>query len=256
MPAPEEYQREAARILLQAMAGRGFALAGSGAIREHGITQRPTADVDLFTADTAPEAFAEAVGAGLDALRAKGYQVVVARRGEQFARFAATTPDGYSFDVDLGVDWRAHPPVVLPVGPVLDVEDAVASKVGALYSRGEPRDFLDVDAIRRSEQFTDEMLLEAAANHDPGFDSAMFAQQLMLVERLRPDDVSEYGFTADDLAGVQGRLRAWIRELGGGEGSGGGALGSAGRELSHRTHAARYDRRARIRHGLDSGLER
>ncbi len=256
MPKPEEHQWEAARILLQAMAGRGFALAGSGAIREHGITQRPTSDVDLFTADTAPEAFAEAVGAGLDALRANGYRVEVARRADQFARFAANTPDGYSFDIDMGVDWRSHPPVIFPVGPVLNIEDAVASKVGALYSRGEPRDFLDVDAIRRSGRFTDEELLEAASDHDPGFDAAMFAQQLILVDRLRPDDVSEYGFTAEDLAGVQRRLRAWIRELRGGEGSGGGSLGSVGRELSHRTHPAHYERRRRIRHGLDDGLER
>lgn len=256
MPTPEEHQREAARILLQTIAGRGFALAGSSAIREHGITQRPTADVDLFTANTAPEPFAEAVGAGLDALRANGYQVVVARRAEQFARFAATTPDGYTFDVDLGVDWRAHPPVVFPVGPVLDIEDAVASKVGALYSRGEPRDFLDVDAIRRSGRFTDEVLLEAAANHDPGFDTTMFAQQLMLVDRLGPDDVSEYGLAPEDLAGVQRRLRSWIRELRGDEGSGGGARGGVGRELSDRTHPARDERGARIRYGLDGGLER
>lgn len=101
----EDHQREAARIMLQAMAGRGFALAGSSAIREHGITKGPTADVDLFTADTDPDWFAEAVDAGADALRENGYQVVVARRAEQFARFAATALDGSSFDIDMGVDW-------------------------------------------------------------------------------------------------------------------------------------------------------
>lgn len=40
-------QREVARIALAAV--DGFALAGSGAIREHGVIERPTEDVDLFT---------------------------------------------------------------------------------------------------------------------------------------------------------------------------------------------------------------
>ena len=42
-------QREVARIALDSL--EGFALAGSGAIREHGVIDRPTEDVDLFTAN-------------------------------------------------------------------------------------------------------------------------------------------------------------------------------------------------------------
>lgn len=40
-------QRKVARIALAGVAG--FALAGSGAIREHGVIDRPTEDIDLFT---------------------------------------------------------------------------------------------------------------------------------------------------------------------------------------------------------------
>ncbi len=50
-------------------------------------------------------------------------------------------------DVDLGIDWRSREPVALEVGPVLAIEDAVGNKVAALYSRGEVRDYLDVDHI-------------------------------------------------------------------------------------------------------------
>ena len=44
-------QRQVTQIALAA-AGRDseFALAGSGAVREHGLIERPTQDVDLFTA--------------------------------------------------------------------------------------------------------------------------------------------------------------------------------------------------------------
>jgi hypothetical protein len=38
------------RVALTVLHGRGFALAGSGAIREHGIVDRPTRDVDSIRA--------------------------------------------------------------------------------------------------------------------------------------------------------------------------------------------------------------
>ena len=44
----EELQRDLTRVALTALDGRAFALAGSGAIREHGMVDRLTHDVDLF----------------------------------------------------------------------------------------------------------------------------------------------------------------------------------------------------------------
>ena len=52
-------QREVARIALDSV--EGFTLAGSGAIREHGVIDRPTEDVDLFTANTDEDAFSAAI---------------------------------------------------------------------------------------------------------------------------------------------------------------------------------------------------
>ena len=40
----------------------GFALAGSGAIREHGLIDRPTQDIDLLTVQEAQDKFATALG--------------------------------------------------------------------------------------------------------------------------------------------------------------------------------------------------
>lgn len=213
MTTSEEHQRAATSIMLDAMRGQGFALAGSGAIREHGVIARPTEDVDLFTTNIAPALFSEGLDAGVAALRDNGYTVDIARQAEKFARLDVTSADGYRFDVDMGVDWRAHDPVTLEVGPVLDLDDAVANKVGALYGRGEARDYLDVDAIRRSGRFTDDELLDTAVHHDPGFDRAMFARQLEQVDRICPVDVQDYGYDATDLAGVQERTRAWADAL-------------------------------------------
>jgi hypothetical protein len=45
----EEPQREITRMALRSLDGTSFVLAGSGAMREHGLVDRPTEDVDLFT---------------------------------------------------------------------------------------------------------------------------------------------------------------------------------------------------------------
>lgn len=204
-------QREVACIALAGV--HGFALAGSGAIREHGVTDRPTEDVDLFTTSQDVTEFSTAVDQVTEQLRGSGFTVDQTRRAPQFARLHVATSDGRHLDVDLGVDWRQDDPVRLDVGPVLSLADAVGNKVSALYSRGEPRDYLDVDAIRRSGRFTDEQLVTAAAERDPGFEVGMFAQQLAAVRRLTPRDVRGYGVSAEELEDVKTRCAAWVVTL-------------------------------------------
>jgi hypothetical protein len=200
-----------ARIALASV--EGFALAGSGAIREHGVIDRPTEDVDLFTANADEDAFSVAVDHVTARLRSSGCEVELTRRAEHFARLHVVTAEGVQLDVDLGVDWRADEPVRLAVGPVLSLDDAVGAKVGALYSRGEVRDYLDVDAIRQSGRFTDEQLLTAAADRDPGFRLDMFLWRLDGARRISYEDVERYGVTADQLAALQSRYDRMAREL-------------------------------------------
>jgi hypothetical protein len=180
----------------------------SGAIREHGISRRPTADVDLFTDDPDPERFGEALDDLVAQLEAEGFRVEVTRRFELFARLRVTVGTEV-VEVDLGVDWREREPVVMAIGSVLDELDAVANKVGALYSRAEPRDYIDVDAIRRSGRYSDEALLRAASNRDAGFDRGTFATHLRAIARVGARRVHEYGLSERDLDGVKTRLLAW-----------------------------------------------
>lgn len=205
MSEKRDAQREVTRIALSGIAGFGFALAGSGAIRKHGVIDRPTEDVDLFTTTRDPVEFVRAVERVSKDLRERGYEVGEVRRATWFTRLRVRAADGTRLEVDLGVDWRKSAPVVLGVGPVLSVEDAVGSKVSALYSRGEPRDYLDVDAIRRWGQFTDEELVNAVTERDPGFGTGMFAQQLEAVRRVTPLDVRRYGVDSEQLEGIKER---------------------------------------------------
>ncbi len=188
-------------------------MAGSGAIREHGLIERPTEDVDLFTVRLDVAEFSVAVDQVIEQLQKSGFTVDQTRRAPLFARLHVVTGDGRQLDVDLGVDWRQDEPVRLDVGPVLSLVDAVGNKISALYSRSEPRDYLDVDAIRRSGRFTDEQLVTDAAHRDPGFEVGMFAAQLASVRRLTARDVRAYGVTADELEGVKTRCLQWADAL-------------------------------------------
>lgn len=208
-----EVQREVARIALARIGQFGFALAGSGAIREHGLTDRPTEDIDLFTVSQHIEQFERAVTQVIDDLKEHGYDVEEIRRTPQFARLRVRLAGDARLDVDLGVDWREERPVIMGVGPVLSLKDAVGNKVSALYSRGEPRDYVDVDAIRGAGRFTDEELLGAAADRDAGFVLGMFAQQLDAARRISLRDIEPYGVTAEELQAIKDRCSEWADRL-------------------------------------------
>lgn len=88
-------QRNVTRIALTCV--DGFALAGSGAIREHGVLVRPTEDVDLFTTSQDVTAFSAAVDQVTAELRASGYQVEKIRRASLFARLRVLPATGPSW---------------------------------------------------------------------------------------------------------------------------------------------------------------
>lgn len=216
MNGEREEQRRITRLALQA-AGQegGFALAGSGAIREHGLIDRPTEDVDLFTIQQAQTRFDTSLDRIIAALREHGYTVQTRHRQDGYAQLTIISRHGLSTDMDLGVDWRAHPPVRLEVGPVLAIDDAVANKVGALFSRAETRDYLDVDAIRRSGRYRDDELLDLARQSDSGFDLEWFTKNLEHVDRIQPEEVRIYHVSPAQLAEVKQRTKTWavhIRE--------------------------------------------
>jgi hypothetical protein len=101
----------------------------------------------------------------------------------------------------------------MSVGPVLSERDAVAGKLSAVYSRGEVRDFLDLDAIRASGRYTDSDLLALGREHDDGFDTGMFAAQLSRVLHLDALEAEEYGITANAFAAMQHRTLRWAVQL-------------------------------------------
>jgi Nucleotidyl transferase AbiEii toxin, Type IV TA system len=116
---------------------------------------RPSGDVDLFTSWQHRGEFPELTAAVVAALEVAGYKVSVIMSAETFTRLTLASAEGGAEEkVELAVDWRAHEPVQLAVGPVLHSDDAVANKVCALFGRALPRDFLDVDAAVMRGRYT------------------------------------------------------------------------------------------------------
>lgn len=207
MDSQLDVQRRVARICLQACEQAGFLLCGGSALREHGITTRPTEDIDLFTNHNDPTTFAESVATTRTALEEAGLSVVVARQLETFATLEVTTTTGQQVGVDMGLDWRAHDEGVrLDIGPVLHKDDAVANKVLAVFGRTEARDFLDLDAIMATGEYSVADVLALAPHYDPGFDLNYFEKALRQVTTMSPERVAAYGVCAQEWKHVQHRI--------------------------------------------------
>jgi len=192
----------------------GFALAGGYAVQAHGILDRPSEDVDLFTAWERRGDFAVAVDAVVDAYRADGYTVEVVQRFETFARLAVTDPamPDRPYKVELAANWRARPPVTMDVGPVLHIDDVVAGKMSALFTRAEPRDFLDVDAALTTGRYTREQLLRLAEQADGGFDRRVLAELFAMLQRYPDRRFAAYGADPVHIRAMRERFARW-REM-------------------------------------------
>lgn len=125
----DPFHERLARVALDTAARYGFCLAGGYAVQAHGFVERVSKDVDLFTTMAAAGDFPTAQAAVVAGLRADGLEVAVEREGPTFARLAVADPvGGRSSTLELGVDWRAYPPVQLAIGPVLHPVDAAANR--------------------------------------------------------------------------------------------------------------------------------
>lgn len=181
----------------------GFALAGSGALIEHGLASRPTDDADWFSTIEHAGSFDHAVDAVAERLATDGFTLIPGKRSETFFHFDVVTPEGESVEVDMSLDWRRYNPAEIAIGPVLDIQDAAAAKVATIFSRGEARDFIDLWTIRSSGLWSDSELFAMAQDRDEGINVPMFRTMLAGVERYRDDRFAGYGLTPEQISDVR-----------------------------------------------------
>jgi hypothetical protein len=175
------YHQRLAKVALDAIEKYGFVLAGGYAISANGMGNRPSSDVDLFTNSGSPEQFAAALNEFRTAFGAAGLVIEDRNIRPLFASMFVTDPaTGEASEIQLGMNYRAFPPHRIEIGPVLDERDAVAGKMSALWSRGECRDYIDIDTVLASGRFTKEEVLAIGDSQE-----ALPMDREMLAERLR-----------------------------------------------------------------------
>ncbi|GAA4227861.1 hypothetical protein GCM10022254_16590 [Actinomadura meridiana] len=207
----DRFQHQLAGLALEVVGDRGFVLGGGHAVQIHGMGARFSEDIDLFSSRRGtPGQVADDVIAGY---LGQGLRVEVVRRTPDLVQMTVADSDGHACKVDLGVFWRAHAPVILEIGPVLHPDDAVAGKMDALFNRWAPRDFLDIDAILASGRYSHDRLLAVVAEHNPGFDIALFAESLSYLHRIPDRDFTAYGVPSAQIESMRERFAAWERVL-------------------------------------------
>jgi hypothetical protein len=214
-----EMHRQVAAIALRAAAGHGFALGGGNALIQHGVISRPTQDVDLFTDQetgvlTAAGAVEAALrGAGFEAERQDmtvGLAGIFPGMGEELAEWIITAPDGEQMALQLAYFDRARDPVLMDVGPVLDLEDVVGGKVCALASRAYERDYLDTAAAL--ERYTPAELIGMAQRLDPGLEGRDFAEAAQRLDQMPDSAFTAFGLSQRDVTRLRERFAAWPRD--------------------------------------------
>lgn len=190
MPLSPE-QRNLVRVVTAIIAERGFALAGAGALMEHGFVSRHTEDIDLFT--NIQQDVGETAAALAERLSSEDFDVKVMRQTPHFARLSID-----DLEVDLARNWRADPVDEAEIGPLLSVRDAIAGKVEALCTRLENRDVHDVGQLL--DFYSMAQMAAWAKERDGGF-SLQVTLQMVTQNVHRPN--AGFGEDAFDAARVK-----------------------------------------------------
>ncbi len=135
--------------------------------------------------------------------------------GRTFADFSVTDDATQeTSSIQIGVNYREFTPARLEIGPVLDVRDAVAGKMSALWSRGETRDFIDIDAVVQSGRFSREEVLAIGDKQEAlPFDREMLADRFRSVQGKSSEAFEAYEVGPHWRREIIARFLDWADEV-------------------------------------------
>lgn len=200
-----ELQVEVLRLFFSLPESQGFVLAGGAGLVAVGLSDRPTEDVDLFSATASIHRAADALE---EAVERSGCSIERIEASETFRRALLTTGQGDQLLIDIARD--AGPlglAISTDVGPTYPPAELAARKVLALFDRAALRDFVDV--ANMSTQFDREELLRLATVIDEGFDRAIFTEMLEALGRFTDAEICQW----TDPVAVRAFFRDWAQEL-------------------------------------------
>lgn len=217
----DEAMRDLARYATDCLKEQGFALAGGTSLRLHGITDRPSEDIDLFVTSqklglvdglTMDELnrkasefrlYAQALAAYL---KGKGYEAEIAGCAP-FRIKLDVRKGGYLMKCDLAVQNRVKEPVVIDGIRVVDEYDSERGKFTALFKRAAHRDYYDAYRVAQKEGIT----FAEAFSLTRGADASRMGEVADLFgcmdfTRLK----EEYGMTDDEIGEMHRFLSGWF----------------------------------------------
>ncbi|MFC7917659.1 hypothetical protein [Streptomyces sp. NPDC057386] len=186
-------------------------LAGGYALEAHGIVERPHGNVDMAT--ESPEA-ADVVAERLATeLRAGGRTVTVRAVTPLSAQLTVTDPDsGVSCELAVHKEAFWQPPVLTSHGPALSPEDAVGTKIRALYDRGAAVDLIDARAAAARWSFPD--LEDLGRRHAlDTFDLPTLQSRLTGTDWYPDQAFTRYGLAEEDIAGLRTWAEHWSTDI-------------------------------------------
>jgi hypothetical protein len=196
-----EFHKQVTAIALGVAAPHGFALGGGNALLAHGVIDRPTQDVDVFSDEQGGvEAAAGAVEAALRAagLRTErrdsgGLADIFDGMGEGLAEWLVTGPGGEQMMLQMAYFDRARKPVTMDLGPVLDLEDVVGGKVAAL------------------DRYSIEQMIGFARRLDPGLTRRDFADAGRRLDQWGDGVFAAFGLAPAEISRLRDRFAPWPR---------------------------------------------
>lgn len=210
MDRPEKLttlQVDLAGVFFNLDAAKHYLVAGGAALLAFDLIDRPTEDLDLFTA-TPTTSVTLAKDAFVQALHEQNYDVVLVQDGLTFCRMIVTR-EGAETLVDLAIDSPPNiQPTITVLGPTLAPLELAGRKLLALFGRAEARDFADIYML--VQRFGKDALIEQAQALDAGFDLAVLSQMIGTLSRF---DDHEIPLDREELPLVRAFFMSWAGEL-------------------------------------------
>ncbi|MER6026545.1 nucleotidyl transferase AbiEii/AbiGii toxin family protein [Streptomyces sp. NPDC001851] len=210
MNVPESHHRLLADVV-SAGGPYGLVLAGGYALQAHGLVRRPHGNLDFATESSeGMDRIVAAVGATLEA---RGRQV---RSGAVAALTAQLTvtdpPTGEHCALALHKEAFWQPPVLTEYGPALSLEDAVGTKIRALYDRGAAVDLIDARAAAARFSLPGLEELGRRHAHDP-FDLPTLQSRLTGTDFYSDVDFLRYGLTEEQVVALRAWAQRWSDDI-------------------------------------------
>ena len=199
------FQADVARLFFALPEAGSFLLGGGLALVAHGLTDRPTEDLEAFTSKAG--AVSKAAEAFVRAAIEKQWTVDMVQASETFVRLSVAGEAALIVDIALNSP-PDLPPTMSILGPTFAPKELAARKLLALFDPAMPRDFVDLFCLVR--HWDRDELMSMAGTIDTGFDVAAFATAMRQLDRYRNEDIP---IAAAELPELRSYFHAWVDDL-------------------------------------------